>query len=159
MSGNPFTIVVTIINFFILMAILKHFLFDKVNNIVEARNSEVKDTLSKANSDRKAAELLKIENEKNLEKSKTDGRKIVENYKEKAEKLSEKIKSEASTDAELTRERARKDIEREKEKAESEIKNQVIDLALLLSSKALESSIDEKQHRKLIQDFISKVGI
>ncbi len=159
MSGNVFTIVATIINFFILMAILKHFLFDKVNSVVEARNNEVKETLDKAKSDREEAESLKIQNEKNLQQSKVEGKKIVEKYKERAEKLSGEIKTEASTDVQLIRERAKKDIEREKEKAESEIKNQVIDLALLISSKALEGSIDEKQHRKLIQDFISKVGI
>ncbi|MFL0195548.1 F0F1 ATP synthase subunit B [Clostridium sp. WILCCON 0269] len=159
MNGNVFTIIVTIINFFVLMAILKHFFFDKVSSVVEERSNEVKDTLDKANLDRKAAESLRIENEKNLQQSKVEGKKIVESYKEKAEKLSEKIKEEASIEAELTLERTRKDIEREKEKAQSEIRNQVIDLALLISSKALEGSIDENQHRKLIKDFIAKVGI
>ncbi len=55
--------------------------------------------------------------------------------------------------------RAKTEAEREKQKAEDDIKNQVVDLAVLVSSKALESSIDEAQHRKLIKDFIAKVGI
>ena len=55
-------------------------------------------------------------------------------------------------------ERTRKEMVREKEKAESEIKKQVIDLSLILSEKALEQLIDEKQHRRLIEDFIFKVG-
>ena len=55
-------------------------------------------------------------------------------------------------------ERSRVEIEREKEKAASEIQKQVIDLSLILSEKALEKLIDEKEHRKLIEDFIVKVG-
>lgn len=56
-------------------------------------------------------------------------------------------------------ERAKKETEREKQKAEEEIKSQAIELAIMLSSKALETTIDEAQHRRLIEDFIAKVGI
>lgn len=55
--------------------------------------------------------------------------------------------------------RARKEAEREKEKAAEEIKSQAVELAILLSQKALEKTIDENEHRRLINDFISKVGI
>ena len=45
------------------------------------------------------------------------------------------------------------------DKLKKQIKKQAVDLAVELSVKALEDSIDENVHRKLISDFIAKVGM
>ena len=87
------TLIYTIINFAILLLILKHFFWDKLKGIIESRQSEVEE------------------------------------------------------------------IGREKEKAEYEVKKQAVDLAVELSIKALDTQIDEDLHRKLISDFIAKVGM
>ena len=159
MTGNAFTVLLTIFNLVLLYLFLRHFFFDKVNNTLETRVNEVKDTIDKTNADRAEAEALRLENVKKLEESKEEGKKIVENYKTKAEKLSDDIKNEASSEAELIIERAKKEIDREKDKAEEELKNKVVNLAVILSSKALEKSINEEEHRRLIEEFIAKVGI
>ncbi len=43
--------------------------------------------------------------------------------------------------------------------AEYEVKKQAVELAVELSMKALDNQIDEETHRKLIGDFIAKVGM
>ena len=48
MEGNLFTIFATLVNFLILLLFLKHYLFDKVNKIIDDRNSEVIDTIQDA---------------------------------------------------------------------------------------------------------------
>ena len=159
MTGNLFTIFATIVNFIILYFFLRHFLFDKVNGTIEERTNGVKETIDKANADRAEAKVLKLENEEKLKMAKEEGKSIVSNYKVKAEKVSDDIVKEANKEAQLIMERARKEAEREKEKAQSEIKSQVVDLAVIMSSKALEKAIDENEHRRLIKDFIAKVGI
>ena len=93
-----------------------------------------------------------------LHDSKTKGREIVEEYKVNAQNISQEIIDEAKKESIIIMDRSRVEIEREKEKAASEIKKQVIDLSLILSEKALEQHIDEKEHRRLIEDFIFKVG-
>ncbi len=158
MNVNSFTIIETIVNFIILMLILKYFLFDKVNKVIDDRNEEVASTIKMADSQNEEAKALKLESEKNLEESKLQGKNIVENYKQKAEKVSEDIKKEASNEAGLILDRAKKEIDREKEKAEEELRNKVVDLAVILSTKALEKAINEEEHRRLIEEFIAKVG-
>lgn len=159
MEFNLVTVVITVINFIILYLILRYLLFDKVNGVIDERNNSIKDNIDKADSDRAEAEALRLDNLKKLEESKVEGKKIVENFKLKAEKVSDGIKEEASNEAELIIERAKKEVEREKQKAEDELKNKVVDLAVILSSKALEKSINEEEHRRLIEEFIAKVGI
>lgn len=158
MSIHLETIFITIVNFLILLLFLKHFLFEKVNGAIEKRTTEVKETIDKAVADRAEAEALKSENQEKLKMAKEEGKNIVSQYKLKAEKVSEDIVNEANKEAQLIMERAKQEAERQKEKLVSELKEETVNLAVLLSSKALEKSINEEEHRRLIQDFI-KVGI
>jgi F-type H+-transporting ATPase subunit b len=158
-SISNFTTIMTIINFFILYFVLRHFLFKPVNSAISSRENEIVDRIKKSEEDMEKARLLKIEHENELKSAKDEGKNIVESFKSKAERLSSDIIQDAKSEAQTLMERARTETEREKEKARDEIKTQAIDLAVLLSSKALETSIDEEQHRRLIQDFIAKVGI
>lgn len=152
-------IIATIINFAILYFVLRHFLFKPVNDTINNRQNQIVDNINKAEEDRKKAEELRIENQSQLSQAKQEGKNIVEEYKVKADKVSTDILQEARKEAETILERAKVEAAREKEKAADEIKNQVVDLAVVLSSKALEESVNEEQHRRLIKDFIAKVGI
>ncbi|QAT38984.1 F0F1 ATP synthase subunit B [Clostridium sp. JN-9] len=159
MSVDGLRIIETIINLFILYFILKKFLFKPVNKVLTDRENEVSDTITRTKKNEEKSKSLLLENEEMIGKSKENGKAIIEDYKVKAENISSNIVSEAHSEANLIMERAKKEAEREKNKAKDEIKTQIVDLAVLMSSKALEESIDEEKQRKLIDDFISKVGI
>ena len=152
------TIVFTVLNFILLMFILKHFLIKPINKVMDDRQNGINISIKKAKDDEEKAEISKNEKERLLHESKTKGREIVEEYKQSAENISKEIIDDAKKESIIIMDRSRIEIEREKQKAESEIKKQVIDLSLILSEKALEQLIDEKEHRRLIEDFIFKVG-
>ena len=151
-------VIAAMVNFLILLFIAKRFLFIPVSKILETRKQELESSFEKARLDKEEANRFKIENSEKLKLAKQEGKEIVEVYKEKAEKVSRELIEDAKQEAALIIERSRVEIQREKEKAESEIKKQVIDLSLVLSERALEQIIDEKEHRRLIEDFIFKVG-
>ncbi len=152
-------LIATLINFLILFLILKHYLFKPVNNMIDKRQNEIVDKINKTDEDMKKAEALKSENEKILSGAKDEGKTIVEEYKVKAEQLSNVMVKDAKDEADTIIKRAKTEAERQTEKAADEMKNQIVDLAVLMSSKALGETIDEDQHRRLIKDFIVKVGI
>lgn len=152
-------IIATLVNFLILFLILKHYLFKPVNNMIDKRQNEIVDKINKTDEDMKKAEALKTENDKILSGAKDEGKNIVEGYKVKAEQLSSDIVKDARDEADTIIKRAKTEAERQTEKAADEMKSQIVDLAVLMSSKALGETIDEDQHRRLIKDFIVKVGI
>ena len=158
LSVDLFTIIFTIINFIILLLILKHFLIKPVNKIMDDRQNGINVSIKKAKDDEEKAETSRKEKELLLHESRKKGRQIVEEYKIKAQNVSKEIIDDAKKESMIVMERGRIEIEREQEKAKSEIKAQVIDLSLVLSEKALGKHIDESEHRKLIEDFIIKVG-
>ncbi|GAA0121287.1 MAG: F0F1 ATP synthase subunit B [Clostridium argentinense] len=146
------------INFFIFFFILRKFVFKPTMEMIESRKQEIETSFAKAKIEEDKIESLKAEQEDNIKRYKEDGQKLIDAYKIKAEKVYDSIIEDAKKEAETIRERAKQDIEREKRKAESEIKSQVIDLSLVLAEKALEKKIDEDEHKRLIDEFISKVG-
>lgn len=152
-------VIATIINFGILYLVLRHYLFNRVNKTIDTRHNEIITKIQKTDEDKKAAEKLRIENEKKVSMAEQEGKGIVENYKLKAESVSADVIKEAHNEAETIIKRANVEAEREKEKTADEMKKQIINLAVLLSSKALDETINEEQHRRLMKDFIAKVGI
>ncbi|SHK63875.1 ATP synthase F0 subcomplex B subunit [Clostridium cavendishii DSM 21758] len=153
------TLIATLINFAIIILVLKHFFWDKIQNVLQEREDLIEGTIAKADEDAEKARRLRIENETILKSAKEEGKKITEAKKKKADAVYNEIVDDAHKEAETIMERAKLEIAREKQKAEYELKTQAVDLAVLLSGKALEQSIDEENHRRLINDFIDKVGV
>ena len=152
------TLIFTLINFVILVLILKHFFWDKIQAVIEERQNSIDEKLMKADEDSEKARMYLVQNERILKNAKEEGKKITEKQKQKGDKIYEEIVENAKVEANQLIERANVEIEREKEKAEYEIKKQVVDLAVMISAKALEESIDEEKHRKLINEFIDEVS-
>lgn len=158
MDINFTTVIMSMLNFLIIVLVAKHFFFDKVKKVVDERENEIKDNMESAEEDAEKARVLLVENQKLLNNARNEGKKIIEENKKKADKLYQEIIDDANKEAKSIRERAQSEIQLEKEKAEYEIKKQVVDLAVMISAKALEESIDEEKHRKLINEFIDEVS-
>lgn len=159
MEMETSTMIFTWINFIIIVLIFKHFFWDKLKGIITERQKYVDDKLMQADEDSEKARLYLLKNEQILQSAKEEGKKITERQKQKGDKLYEEIIDSAKAEAASLKERAMLEIEREKEKAEFEIQKQAVNLAVELSIKALDQKIDEDTHRKLIGDFIAKVGM
>lgn len=151
--------IVTLINLLILFWIVKHFAFDRVNKVLKDRKNLIEDTIGKADEDLEKARVLKLQNEKEISSAREEGKEIVTQYKAKADEVYKEIVEEARREAGSIIEKSKVEINRESTKAKEEIKTQAVELAVFLAEKALGDSIDEKQHRELIDDYISKVGM
>lgn len=147
-----------IINFLILFFVLKHFLFGRIKEVMNQRREKIVSDIEDANKDKLQSQKLVEESRLGLKQAKDQGKDVVKTYKTKAEALYDEIVGDAKKEATTVLDRAKIEIEREKHKAEDEIKSQSINLAIIMASKALEDSIDEETHKKLIDDFIAKVG-
>lgn len=158
MEINIQVIILSIINFFLFYLILKKFVFKKTLGVINDRKKEVEDALKKVEAEEKRAIELKKEHEVNLKKYKEEGINLVESYKDKANKVYSETIEKSKKESESIRQRGILDAKREKEKAEKEIKSEIINLSMKFAEKALEKEINEEEHKRLIDDFITKVG-
>lgn len=151
-------IIAAIINFGILFFILKIFFFDKVNNFVENRQSEIKNAYDGIEEEKQSVADNKANVEREMKEIKDKAIKIYEDYKMNAEKNKEKITTEAKEEAKDILQKAYNDIEMEKVRAKREVERNAVDLSVEICQKVLEDTIDEETHKKMVKHFISKVG-
>ena len=157
-SIDLWKILFMLINLFLIYLILKRFLYKPVKKMFEMREQEVAETYQKADAAEADAYQLKDQYEKKLSGAKTEAEEIVRSAPKRAQLRSESMIGDAKDTVNNMMERAQEQIELEKKKAVNEIKDEIADIALMAASNVLEKEMDAKDHSKLIDEFIDKVG-
>jgi len=152
------TIIFTLINMVILFLLIRHFLFDKVNNVIESRQEEVKNTYEEANNANEKAKKLELDYSEKLSMAKEESAEIVKSATKKAQSRSDEIINDAKLEASNIIQRSNSEIEREKKRAVNQIKDEISDIAFMVATKVIEKEIDKKDNDRLIEDFIKNVG-
>ena len=157
-SLAPWTMIFTWANLLILVLLMKKFLFKPILNVIEAREKEVSEMYSKAESAQKNAQELESEYTEKLSAAKEEAAKIMKDAKHDATLRGEEIVGEAKKEASAILEKAQKDIQREKETAMNEIKGDIAEIAVDIAQKVIEKDLNEKDHEKLVEEFITGWG-
>ncbi len=152
------TIVLVLINTFILFLAIKHFLFGRVNKMLEERQADVTGTYSEANKTMEHAKELESNYNTLLSNAKDESAEIVKNATKKAQLRSDEIITNAKAEAGNLISHANADIEHERQRAMSSMKGEISDIAMMMAEKIIQKEINEKDHEALINDFIENVG-
>jgi F-type H+-transporting ATPase subunit b len=152
------SIIGTLINTLLLFLVLKHFLFDKINAVLESRKNEVAQTYEDADTALKNAKELETEYTEKLKGAKEESAEIIRSATQKAQTRSDEIIGEAKTEAHGIIVKANSDIEKEKKRAVNQIKDEISDIAVSIAEKVVSKEIDPKTHEKLIESFIDGIG-
>ena len=142
----PWTFIAQICNLFIQMYLIKRFLFKPINEMLEKRRAAADAEITDAEAAKKEANAIKEEYEQNMQEAKAKANEILES----ARKTSEQ--------AAALKNKAEKEIAQEKKKAVNEVKGEIGGIAMDIAGKVIEREINEKDHEKLIDEFISNVG-
>ncbi len=152
------TLVIQLCNTFILFLLLKKFLFKPVKAMIDAREAEVTGLYADANNAKEEALRMKEEYTQSLAGAKEEAGQIVKDACQKAQRRSDEIVLEAQNKASAMLSKAEAEIAQEKKKAFNEIKDEISDIAIMIAAKVVEKDIDQKDHEKLIEEFIDGVG-
>lgn len=157
-SIGGWNILVTICNTIITFLIVKKFLFKPVRKILAARAEEVQAMYDQAEADRAEAATMKKDYTESIANAKAEAAQITQSATRRATVRSEEILAEASRQATDLKKKAEQSIEMERKKAMNEIKDEIADLSIMIASKVVEKDINEADHKRMIEDFIDKVG-
>ena len=151
------TLIAQIINFLILLFILKKLAWKPLIGAIEERQAKIAGALDSAEQDRVAAQQMKAEYQQQLQQAKADAQSIVD----KAMKLADETKNEIINSAREEHARllaaAHDQIARERQQALEDIRSEVVMLSLAAATKVIGQSVDEKLNAKLVDDFIKKL--
>ena len=158
LSFDATTIIGVLLNTLILFLIIKHFLFNKVNAVLEERKNSVAKTYEDADSSLEKAKALEYEYTERISTAKDESAEILKNATKKAQSRSDEIITDAKLEAHGIVEKANSDIEKEKKRAINQIKDEISDIALSIAEKVVVKEISAKDHERLIEDFIAGIG-
>ena len=154
----PWTFIAQLCNLFIQMLLIKKFLFKPVNEMLEKRRAKADAEIRDAEAAKAEAQAIKTEYEQNMLEAHAQANELLDSARKTAAAQSEEMLKKAEAEASDIRAKAERDIELEKKKAVSEIKDEIGGLAVDIAGKVIEREISEKDHEKLIDDFITNVG-
>ena len=122
------------------------------------RSNRIQDALDKADKVRSEAEVLLRKHEEMMRDAHADAKKITDDAIAAAREAGARIQAEADAAAKETRERAQKEVEQLTRKAQAELRDAAVELSLLASSRVLQRSLTDDDHRRLAQEAIAASG-
>ena len=155
---EPATLIVTIINLFIQMYIVKRFFLDKVLAILDKRREAADLEIEQAQAAKDEALSIKETYEENMKQAKAEANEILLSAQKTATARSEEIISEAKTQAAQIKEKASQDIALEKKNALNGAKDEISDIAMAIAEKVVERELSAEDQEDLVNRFIDDLG-
>lgn len=143
-------------NFFVLLFIVKKFLYAPVLAMLDKRQAYVEGLLNEADLAKKEALKLKDDYEVTLKDAHKEAKEILANANKIGENEKEKLISEAKGEILRLNERAKTEIEREKMEAFTSLKKEVAELAIGASEVILAREVKESDHKEAIDAYLAK---
>ncbi len=151
------TILITVINFAVLLWLFKRFLLAPLVDFLDRRSGEIAASRSEASKDRSSAGELLTEARDGLKKSRLEAGDIVKEARLDGRKEQAKIVAQAKEEAGQMLERAGEEIGKKVEVARSRLKKDVAGLSIDIAEKLLERSVNVEDHERTVAEFMEEL--
>lgn len=149
------TILAQILNFLILVVILRAVAYKPVARLLQQRSDKIRNSLNQAEADRKAAEQTLADYKAQLSDAHKKAQEIVDKANVTARKEHDAAVEETRREIERMKSSAQVEIENERNRAFDEMKSQIVALSLAAAGKVVSKNLDSKENDKLVNDFIA----
>lgn len=151
------TLIAQIINFVILLAVLKKLAWKPLLQAIEDRKNKIESDLSRAEKEKTVAEQLRAEYQQQLSEARNQAQAIIEKATKLAEQTKEQILDEARAENARLLKAAQEQIAVERDRALAEMRSEVVNLSIAAASKIIGQNLDATANAKLVADFIDKL--
>ncbi len=144
-----------IVNFVIILLILKKFAYKPIFNILKKREDLIKDTVERAEEQKKALERTEAEEKKIVKKANESASQIVKDAKEQAATIRKEAQEKAKNEAAKMIIDAKAQIEIERKEVEAKILKDVTGLSVELLRKSLSKILTDKEQDEVVKRAIT----
>ncbi len=154
---NPWILLAQIVNFIILLVILKAVAYEPLQKMLKERQERIQKGLEDAQAAEEARAKAEEEREKILAEARAEADRILAEARRKAREEAEKILDQAREEAEGIRETARKEAELERTQILGQVREEIAALAIAAAHKLVGEALDEQRQRALVDAFFSGI--
>jgi F-type H+-transporting ATPase subunit b len=154
---TPGLMIWTIVCFLVTLFVLKRYAFGPVQTMIDERRERIRQSLEEADHAREEARELLEEHRKLLAGARSDADEILGEARRIAEANERRMREELEADRQRRLEETRKQIEAETRRALEQIRLEVVDLSLLAATKVTRKSLDDADHKRLIEEAVGEL--
>lgn len=154
---NLWHILLSLGNLAILFFVLKHFLYKPVRKVMQERQAKLDGQYERASLAESEANAHKALYEAKLSDADAEAALLLRNAADSAERQKADIIAEGKDTAARLLRQAEEDISLERKKAEADMKKELVELSAELSKKLLAREMDEEDHHRLIDGFLTEI--
>ena len=151
MKVNIWTLIFQVINFFVLVYILKRVLYKPVKEIMERRRKAVAKTISEAEEIKKEAAAALEKNSLELLRLKEMRQELMDKMEKEAGAEREKILKNAEEDAQKLLEKRQAALDMGKKRQDEEVRDKALDLVETFSAMLLKDISNEDLHKAVFE--------
>jgi F-type H+-transporting ATPase subunit b len=155
---HPFWVLASIVNFLVLLYLLRRFMWGPIMGILDRRAAKIREGLELTESARREREQLKQVVEKTLGEARREAAAIAERTTKAAEAAAADIRTQAKAEADRIREKGRTDAQHLHDQALAQLRGEVASMVVLAASRILGKEISAEQHRALIERSLEEAG-
>ena len=145
----------TLIVFLLLLAILGRFAWGPMMRGLDAREAALRKTHDDAEAARAESQRNLAEVQSRLAKAADEVRAMLDEARRDAQVVKDQMKAEAAADVQAERERIRREIEMARDQALQDIYQQAVQLAALVSTKAVKRELTPADHTRLLDEALT----
>ena len=158
LDPNLVNTAVTVVVFLSLLAVLWKFAWGPISSGLKLREEAQFSALDEARKAREEAAAMRSGVQAEMAKAQEQIRAMLDEARRDADVLRQREREAGVKDAQTERERAMREIGAAKDAALTEISQQAIDLAAMMSSKALQRQITPDDHRRLLDESLAELA-
>ena len=155
---NLFWIIVSALNFVILLVLLWKFALKPVSRMLDDRREKIETGLRDAEQARRDRERADAERTAALAEARREANDILNRAQRVAQEAHDAQLAETRAELERVRQQAVAEIEAEKKRAMADLRAEVANLALEAASRVVGESMDGPRQRRLVEEFLSETA-
>ena len=151
------TFIVNLINFAILLYLLKRLLFKPALAYLDRRREQIAAQMEAARASEEKAEKFALERQEALKATLEKNRHAVEETQQRAEEIIVEAKGAAKQEADRILAEARRQIEQERALMIQELRRAYAEIAVLGAARILSREVKIEDHRRLLDELLAEV--
>jgi F-type H+-transporting ATPase subunit b len=155
---HPFWVLVSIVNFLVILYLLRRYLWGPILTVLATRADKIREGLAMAEAAKAERERMTAEVERLLGDARRDAQAIAERMTKAAEAAAADIRAQAKTEADRIRERGRGDAKQLHDQALAQLRSELAGMVVLAASRVLSREVNAEQHRALIERSLDEAS-
>ena len=151
---DPYLLTAQIVNFLIILYVLKRFLYPPLFNVFKKREELVKESLQKSEESEKILEKTKIKEKEIINEAKRSADEIIKEAQERSTELISKAQDDTKQKTDKMLKDAKAQIELETAEAQKQLNTYVLKLSVEILEKSLKNVLSEKEQSEIVANAI-----